>query len=316
MTVSAALPKNLKDQDGIILTFVIPAPDGCNLNCPFCIIKQRNENAIIPTISAYNYYKFILETAHSEDISAICIQGYEPLLSASFEYMWSILKAGRRLNVPTSVVTNGVRLAESTQELKLLKPDKIAVSLDASTPDEHDRQRGGKGAWAATVSALKYAVPILSSSTELVVSSVLIPKKREQLEGMPALLKGIGISHWVINPLIKVGKNDAGGAVGNHAAIFQDLLALKRKANRHGIDLTVDDEFGGLQTTELPCDAIDISALHINRLQNPSNLFRLLPTGQCSVGIDILKQSSNEDNVPVWMPDSNAADFLAAMRTA
>jgi hypothetical protein len=31
------------DASGRLLTFVAPAPDGCNLKCAFCLVRQRRE---------------------------------------------------------------------------------------------------------------------------------------------------------------------------------------------------------------------------------------------------------------------------------
>jgi MoaA/NifB/PqqE/SkfB family radical SAM enzyme len=31
------------DANGKFLTFVVPAPTGCNLKCPFCLVRQRRE---------------------------------------------------------------------------------------------------------------------------------------------------------------------------------------------------------------------------------------------------------------------------------
>lgn len=40
MSHIAALPNRLSVTfDGFILTFIVPAPNGCNLNCPFCYIN-------------------------------------------------------------------------------------------------------------------------------------------------------------------------------------------------------------------------------------------------------------------------------------
>jgi len=45
MTVVAALPDQMTDVEGNILTFVVPAPNGCNLKCPFCFIDQHADSA-------------------------------------------------------------------------------------------------------------------------------------------------------------------------------------------------------------------------------------------------------------------------------
>ena len=129
---------------------------------------------------------------------------------------------------------------------------------------------------------------------------------------MPALAKELGVDHWVVTVLQEVGKDEIGGPVGDRRRIFADLLELKREAERHGIKFVVDDEFGTLSAEDLDRDVVDIKALRIRRLAQPAGVFRLLPTGQCSMGLDILKEVG--PHTPVWSPDENAYDFIERMR--
>src|ERR1700730_9647545 len=111
---------------GQFLTFVVPAPSGCNLKCPFCLVRQRRE-----ITDSYSYLqpgdlvRFIRETAERAPIFAVAIQGYEPLLPGSLPYTQAILATGRLLGLPTSLVTNGVRLADAIDLLTTLSPNKI-----------------------------------------------------------------------------------------------------------------------------------------------------------------------------------------------
>jgi len=98
MTWGAALPdhedsdlvesEEADQQSSSILTLIVPAPNGCNLSCPFCYIQQRKENAKSIDISPKDYVRFISD---ADNVSFICIQGYEPLLPDSFAYTQEIL---------------------------------------------------------------------------------------------------------------------------------------------------------------------------------------------------------------------------------
>jgi len=58
---------------------------------------------------------------------------------------------------------------------------------------------------------------------------------------------------------------------------------------------------------------VDINELRIRRLVRPSGVFRLLPTGQCSMGAEILQQV--KPDTPCWVPgEMHAGDFVAALR--
>lgn len=294
------------------MTFVVPAPDGCNLKCPYCFINQRREQATSTEISPYEYRQFICDIIAREDIAALCIQGFEPLLEKSMPYTIEILQTGQASGIPTSLVTNGTNLSKQIVRLKRLDVSKICTSIDAADAATHDKQRGHVGAFDAAVSGLNEALEALDDGTELTVASVLIPRRRDRLEGMPNLLSKIGIKRWIVTNLQKIDANSMSQTVGDHAAIVDDLCALKKEADVYGIDFVVDDEFSSLQVEKV--QAAQKSNLSIRRLQRPNGVFRLLPTGQCSMGVDILKQVNK--STPKWNPAKvNAADFLQSVRS-
>ena len=84
---------------GQFLTFVVPAPDGCNLKCSFCLVRQRRE--ITDThLQPHHLAGFIREAAERAPIFALAIQGYEPLLPESLAYTQAVLATGRFLAYP------------------------------------------------------------------------------------------------------------------------------------------------------------------------------------------------------------------------
>ncbi len=299
---------------GKFLTVVVPADKGCNLRCPFCFIRQRRE--ITDTeLQPADFVRFIREAAERGPVFALAIQGYEPLLPESLPYTQAILAAGRFLGLRTSLVTNGVTLADATDLLATLSPDKIAISLDAAEAGVHDRLRRSLGGWAAAVAGIERAIPALAPRTKLVVSSVLVPSKRHHLDAMPALLRNIGIGRWIINPLLRVGRDQAGGPVGDRATLFRDLLILQRTADRAGIKLSVDDEFNHLHYDEACISRPALRALQVRTLPRDVEIFRLTPSGQCSAGGDVLRRITPD--TPRWRPGAiHAGDFLGELGAA
>lgn len=311
MSFGAALPAGLERAENAVLTFVVPAPNGCNLACSFCYIRQRQERATELHLEPAHYAKFIEDFVRRISTGAICIQGYEPLLPEAFRYTQEVLATGKRLGIPTSLVTNGTYLRQHVPSLAKLQPARIAVSLDSADADTHDALRGKVGAFSNTFQGLKFAVSVPVLESALVVTSVLLPKKRKHLIGMPSLLSTLGIDRWVINTLVKVGKEEQlGGPVGERSAIFEDLLALRAEADRFGIDMVTDDEFGRLSEEALSLKVAEIEALRIKRLSCPEGVYRLVPTGHCSKGIDIL--NSVHENTSIWTPSMDMDDFLAS----
>jgi MoaA/NifB/PqqE/SkfB family radical SAM enzyme len=299
------------DAEGVFLTFVVPAPNGCNLDCSFCLVRQRKE-ITGTSLRPEDYARFIREVAARERIFALAIQGYEPLLPEALPFTRAILAAGRFLGIPASLVTNGVWLGQSVDLLKTLAPAKIAVSLDAASPEVHDRIRGVTGAWEAAVAGLRQAAAALTPQSLLVVESVLLPTRRSHLDDMPARLCDIGIDHWVINPVLRVGREAAGGPVAERTRLFRDLVILQEAADRAGVRLIVDDEFGNLG-----CDAaapfhLASRGVRVRTLPPHVTLYRLAPGGACSRGTDVLRQVTAA--TPCWQPSAaHAGDFIATL---
>jgi MoaA/NifB/PqqE/SkfB family radical SAM enzyme len=301
-------PDNEPEAKGKFLTFVVPAPSGCNLKCGFCLVRQRRE--ITETcLEPADFARFIREVAEREPIFALAIQGYEPLLPESLPYTQAILATGRFLGLPTSLVTNGVRLFDAVDLLKTLSPNKIAISLDAASPEVHDRIRGVDGAWDASVAGIKRAIEVLAPRTKLVVASVLLPSRRNYLDAMPARLRDIGVDRWIVNPMLRVGSDQAGGPVGDRARLFRNLLILQEAADRAGIRITVDDEFGNLGHDVASASLPSLRGLHVRTLPPNVEIFRLAPSGQCSAGNQILRQMMPD--TPRWEPGTqHVGDFL------
>ena len=315
MSLSVALPAEIKETKDSILTFVVPAPNGCNLRCPFCYIRQRKELAEEAVLSPEDYVKFIDQINARTAVAAICVQGYEPLLPESFEYTRQILTKAMQERIASSLITNATFLAERVSELEDLNPYRVFVSLDGDEAEFHDRQRGVRGAFDRTIKGLSRAAASSTLRESLAVTSVLVPKKTHELFGVPELLKHLGVRRWIVNPLITVGKNYVGGPKADKLEIFREALALKQRADKQGVQLIVDDEFARLGTEDREDGVIDFDFrrfLKIQRLHNPGGVFRLLPTGQCSVGFELLQEV--QPDTAVWMPNkTNAFDFIEVL---
>ena len=315
MTAIGFLPIDKKGYRGIrgqFLTFVLPAPAGCSLNCPFCLIKQREE-ASGGSLHPDDLARFILEAAESGAICALSIQGYEPLLPESLPYTKSVLSTGQKIGIPTSLVTNGLGLVNAIDVLAGLKPAKIAISLDSASADIHDRLRGKAGAFDETVEAIRQAKFHLPSEIDVIVSSVLIPYKATNLLNMPPFLQSLGIRKWIINPLIKIrGKRSEYYNISNKKNIFGDILLLKRNSDFFGVDLTIDDEFNHLEFSSVREIEPLLHQVYVRTLPPGLKIFRLGPEGQCSAGSNILKELASA--APRWQPNQmHAANFLTSL---
>ncbi len=302
MAFSAALPKfkELKDGD-IAATFIVPAPEGCNLNCPFCAIRLRRE-ADVQSLALRDYVEFVGEMCRSHQIALVSIQGYEPLLPESWGYSETILSSGREFGIDTALVTNGTHLEEKVSDLVRLDITAVTVSLDAADPAHHDLSRRTSGAFASTLRGLKAACAS-QLCDRLMVASVLQRGKEHYLWGMPQLLASLGIQQWVVTPVYKIGRTGVGGPSDDAATIVFQLRRLNKIAREHGIDLFVDDEFSDL--VEVMKMIPSSEAMRVRRTAKLGQIVRLSPNGACSIGDDILRRV--DSGLPTWQPDAEPA---------
>ena len=276
-----------------------PRLAGAISNADLCFIRQRGhqaENALQPQ----HYSEFIHSVRNLAPIYALAIQGYEPLLPASQPYTKEILATGAALGVPVNFVTNGTCLDESSNWLAAFVPANIAISLDSASAAAHDRFRGMAGAWATTIRGIERATKTLAPRTNLAVASVLMPKGCAALAGMPRLLRQLGIEHWIITPLLKVGRGQIGGPVGDRQEFYRSISRLQDAADDVGIRMTVDDELDCLGH-ERACRANPrLRRFHVRTIPAGVELIRLEPGGECVVGKDILRAIT--DATPRWQP--------------
>jgi MoaA/NifB/PqqE/SkfB family radical SAM enzyme len=208
-----------------------------------------------------------------------------------------------------SLVTNGTLLRERLPLLMELPPSKIGISLDAASSETHDRLRGVEGAWRMTVDGIEAAVRTLGTSNPAVIS-ILFPSRRSNLDAMPRFLAALGIKHWIVNPLTRVGRDRTGGVIGDRIAILRDMLRLHEASLEAGIRLTLDDEFDCLRHEEAMLKYPEFLGLPFRVLPERVHIVRMNPAGECTFGIDILRRQSA--TTPRWRPAAdNAAAFLS-----
>jgi MoaA/NifB/PqqE/SkfB family radical SAM enzyme len=308
MTVIFAYPKPLVEQhQGDVVTVVVPAPNGCDLKCPFCIIGQRGERESWPiSLRPGDYTALIGEWVRTRQVACIAIQGDEPLLPEAIEYTFAILETAKVHGIPSSIVTNGTNLKQQVAQLRALSLDFLCVSLDATAAETHDRLRGVQGAFARTVTGLRAAAPLFGN--QVLVSSVLLPRKVEYLIGMPRFLADLGIRRWCINPMIRIPGDGTGGPVMAGEELALALRRLHDEARRYSVDAIVCDDLDGL--SELRRSNQILRDVPFKVLGRDRHLFRLLPSGECGYGSGILRKAGGK--APVWQPEHQSpAEFLS-----
>ena len=218
-------PESLPPEE-IGATFVVPAPGGCDLDCPFCFIRMRREAGPAERqLLERDYTDFLDQLAARCRIAIVSLQGYEALLPESWPYSEALLARARELDIETALVTNGTHLADRAEDLLRLGVGSITVSVDSADAAVHDRLRRTPGAFAATLRGLEAACAA-GLGDRLLVASVLQRGKPHYLHGMPRLLNVLGLKRWVVSPLYKVHRTRGGGIVDSPESILFQLISL------------------------------------------------------------------------------------------
>jgi MoaA/NifB/PqqE/SkfB family radical SAM enzyme len=306
MIIGLALPKHVVLQpDEVAVTFVVPAPGGCNMNCAFCAIRARAEDRPEEVaVEANDYVAFLRATARQWNVGVVSIQGHEALLPESWCYTREILVAAKALGLRTAMVTNGSFLADRAAELAALQLGSLTVSIDAPGAQAHDRIRGCAGAFDAAAAGIRAAIGV-GMADRITIASVMQKARATVLEGMPRLIASLGLSRWVVTPVQSFGR--VGGTVDTAGYILPAAKKLYIEALEAGISFGLDDELEAiLCSSEDEVKAVE--ALHARRVQRAEQIIRLSPNGAVSRGAEIRRRLN--ETTTLWRPASEPADLL------
>lgn len=280
----------------IAASMVLPAPYGCNQKCPHCAIAQRGE-ALKSELWSEDYVWFLTDVIQHLPVERFSLQGYEPLLPEAWELTCDLLRIALDHDIQTSLVTNGMELNRRAEELSLLA-DTIVVSLDSYDPARNDILRGVPGAWKKTTEGLRAAVEHFGE--DVTVNSVLFPKKAHYLSGMPKLLSELGVSEWVVSPLINFRKGTYQN--GHQEENVQTILELAEHAAQYGVKVSIADDL-----RKMDRDDDLFQELSARSLEGETYLIRLSPDGSCARGEEVLGLSSV---VPKWDRNTTPHEFV------
>lgn len=295
-------------QKKIVLTAVIPAENGCNLNCAGCIITQRGE-AAKSVLIAEDYLHFIGDVLQMPEVVSFSLQGFEPLLPDAWPLAKELLRLATEAKTPEGVdkrvlcVTNGAYLSRFAEELVTIT-DSLSVSVDSHNSATHDASRGKVGAWQDTIRGLRAVRALFGADIEvfreyLGIVSIMYPGKVNRLVGMPELLASLGIKRWTISPLISIKKD---GFHGNSQLIRENILELADKANEYGVEVFLGDDLRQLESVDDLYQVLSVAAV-----AGDHAVVRLSPDGSLSVGREILGSSVDSNK---WDRKESPVQFL------
>jgi MoaA/NifB/PqqE/SkfB family radical SAM enzyme len=126
----------------------------CNLKCAHCFKTSLENNQQHPRLEIADYKRIARECI---DLGAIhlSVQGGEATLLPNLEELIRNMSPERVL---FSITTNGTTITDLfARKLRSWGVDQLNISIDSFKPEEHDRFRGVKGAFAKTFAGLGIA---------------------------------------------------------------------------------------------------------------------------------------------------------------
>jgi len=171
----------------------------CNLKCAHCYInasetKLRDE---LSTDAAKMLIHQIVEVSRP----LLILSGGEPLLR---EDIYEIIRYGADRGLRMGMGSNGMLIDdEVTRRLENAGMGTVAVSLDSSVPERHDKFRGVKGCWEHAIDAIK---SLKKSSLQVQVNCTVTQQNYDEVDEIMSLAEDLGVENFHLFFLVPTGR--------------------------------------------------------------------------------------------------------------
>ena len=246
----------------------------CNLRCDHCYASAApgphpNELTLVEGVR-------LIDELAELDIPMLIFTGGEPLASKNF-FPW--IHHAKDVGLRTVISTNGTLITpEIAQKLRDADIRYVGISIDAATPEIHDRFRGIQGAWKMAMDGLKNAMGVgLRTGFRITIT-------RDNWNQVPALLNlavQMNVPRFCLYHLAPTGR-------GENIAVRDITKAQRVEVLRHLYDKAIElrDKEIEILTTDSPIDGVYI--LERLKKEDPERVDvvrKLLKiSGGCSMG--------------------------------
>jgi len=211
----------------------------CNLRCIHCDIREAPErySNIIKNEFSTEEIKEIVDSLKSMGTSYISISGGEPFIRKDiYEVIQYIKEKGLGLHISS----NGTLITkEDAKRINDLGLDAISISLDAITPELHDKIRGVNGTFNRTVNAIKYLVDY-KKHTQVGISPIITDLNLEELPRLVDFANDFGIDAIRFQPWhVSLGHKETEEILnirGNRLEVLDEVIEqIIEKTKKYGI---------------------------------------------------------------------------------
>jgi pyruvate-formate lyase-activating enzyme/diadenosine tetraphosphatase ApaH/serine/threonine PP2A family protein phosphatase len=181
----------------------------CNLACSYCSVasspQARKRSVPLERV------KMLVDEAVREGFTEVYLTGGEPFLEPDIVEM--VLYATEQLDVvllTNGMLYQGYRL-EQLQRLAGRERLVLQTSIDAASPEGHDRNRGA-GSWQKAMDGLQLAKEL---GLPVRVGMTSTPDNVHEVEPLRRLLEGMGITgkDFAVRPLVARGVSTEGAEI-------------------------------------------------------------------------------------------------------
>ena len=171
----------------------------CNLSCTFC---DRSRPDVSMTREKV---KETLAALRDQGLVKVHFSGGEVFVHPD---IFPILEEACSMGLQVNLTSNGTLLnKEKVRRLSTIGVHSVSISLDAADPALHDRLRGKKGAFKATLKTLTLLANNSKKRPKLWVNTVVTRQNIHNLDDIHQLLKGLNPSiHWKLIPVETTNK--------------------------------------------------------------------------------------------------------------
>ncbi|MGG7178450.1 radical SAM/SPASM domain-containing protein [Clostridium paraputrificum] len=183
------------------LYVVLNITNKCNLKCLHCFNNSPKSASLSSCELDDNEIIKLIEELGEMKVANVCFSGGEPFIRK--ELLFRCLKILGRLNIRTSIVTNGTLIDKQTAEmLNVLGVKEVQVSLDGSNEETHERLRQVKGSFNLALQGIKN---LCHSGITTSISYTLNKWNASEVGELIDELSDIPIKALNIRPLLEIG---------------------------------------------------------------------------------------------------------------
>jgi radical SAM protein with 4Fe4S-binding SPASM domain len=171
----------------------------CNLKCAHCYINA-SEKKLRDELST-DAAKMLIHQIAEVSRPLLILSGGEPLLR---EDIYEIIRYGADRGLRMGMGSNGMLIDdEVTRRLENAGMETVAISLDSSVPERHDKFRGVKGCWEHAIDAIK---SLKKSSIQVQVNSTVTKQNYDEVDDIMSLAEDLGVENFHLFFLVPTGR--------------------------------------------------------------------------------------------------------------